>query len=394
MKENRVSVNFDNFPYRKELIPKDKIEYEVFFRKLEEKFAGELKESEKVKNYMEKYADHNKEGFIKQYVEWKVSLVKSYNYYIGLLSERETLELRYQNHAMEALRSILKKKLFNLELQWRAGQIDIDEVKISFDFMYWHQNILACSFIPMITPEEIALMKSFLLSLDDPYMRAPWEVLTPDYNHVMEKSDTGHYKYMPEWYEYYDSRMGTNLLLLLPDKKGQKEEMYLELAREKQTESTPAKKATLKPADKRPTLSGFSDFYIGFARETETDPYILKLFDGMEIHLRKIDSESGSMELDGPISTLQEADRPIYLDSQLVWYKAIHKAAFQYENLKVAEALDPVYEQYVTYKELGLTYESDDRHDIIGTFKMIQDKWREAILDAREMKGEPRDFNF
>lgn len=394
MKKKRHSANFDHFPYRKEMIPKDKVEYEIFFKKLTEQFAGELKASQKVKSYLEKYSDRNKDDFIKQYVDWKVSLVKSYNYYIGLLSERESLELRYQNLATEALKSILKKKLFNLELQWRAGQIKFDEVKISFDFMYWHQNIMACPFIPMITPEEIALMKSFLLSLDDPYMGYPWEILTSDYDHVTRKSETGHYMYMPEWYEYYDSRMGTNLLLLLPDKKGPKEEMYLELAREKQKESTPAKKATPKPAEKRPTLSGFSNSYIEFARETETDPYILKLFDGMEIHLRKIDSESGSMELDGPISTLQNADRPVYLDSQLVWYKAIHKAAFQYENQKVAEALDPVYEQYITYKELGFSYQSDDRHDLIETFKMIQDKWRDAILDAREMNGEPRDFDY
>ncbi|GET25087.1 hypothetical protein [Prolixibacter sp. NT017] len=394
MKKKGHFANFDHFPYRKEMIPEDKVEYEQFFKKLTTQFINELKESEKVKSYLEKYSDHNKEGFIKRYVNWKVSLVKSYNYYIGLLSERESLELRYQNYALEALRSILKKKLFNLELQWRAGQIKIEEVKISFDFLYWHQNIMACPFIPMITPEEIVLMKSFLLSLDDWYMGDPWDLHMSDYGRVMEKDETGGYAYMPEWYEYYDSRMGTNLLLLLPDKKGPKEEMYLELAREKQKESTPAKKAKPKPPEKRPMLSGFSNSYIEFARETETDPYILKLFDGMEIHLRKIDSESGNMELDGPISTLQNADRPVYLDSQLVWYKAIHKAAFQYENLKVAEALDPVYEQYVTYKELGLSYESDDRHDIIGTFKMIQDKWREAILDAREMCGEPRDFNY
>ncbi|GET34610.1 hypothetical protein PbJCM13498_34730 [Prolixibacter bellariivorans] len=394
MKKNRVSVNFDHFPYRKELIPEDKVEYEQFFKKLATQFATELKESEKGKKYLEKYADQSKDDFISRYVDWKISLVKSYNYYFGLLNERDTLELKYQNYATEALKSILKKKLFNMELQWRAGQLEIEEVKISFDFLYWHQNIMACPFIPMITPEEIALMKSFLLSLDDPYPRRPWELDIPDYQHVMEKDENGNYSDMPDWFEYYDSRMGTNLLLLLPDKKGPIEEMYINLARKTQKKAKPAKKSPPPPADKRPVLSGYIDFYIEFARETETDPYILKLFDGMEIHIQKIDRESSPAELEGPLATLQDADRPIYFDSHLVWYKAILKAASQYKNQKVAEALDTVYEQYVTYKELGFTYELDNKFGMNDTYQMIREQLREAILDAREMRGEPRDFNY
>lgn len=34
---------------------------------------------------------------------------------------------------------------------------------------------------------------------------------------------------MPDWYEFYDERMGTGALLLLPDIRGKKENYYIDL---------------------------------------------------------------------------------------------------------------------------------------------------------------------
>ena len=388
--------NFDEFSYRKNLIPTDKVEKEKFFKDLGEKFLKQLENTEKVKSYLNKFSDYNKEKFLPGYIDYKINLIKFYDYYLGLINEKERSELQYQREAEKAFKSILQKKLFNIELQWMARKIEIEDIKTSFDLIYWRMNILLCPFIPKITKHEIQLMKEFILSLDDPRGPDSYKADASHYDQLMEKDENGDYPNMPAWYEFYDSRMGTNMLLLLPDLRSNKEKMYKNLAQEqyKKENPAPAKKAESRPVDKRPLLDYNGQPLIDFARFIEHDKYILRLFDGLEIQFKKHSDESQSLDLEMAIEILKSTDRPVYFDSTLNWYKAIYKAAFKYENQKTAEALDFVYDQYLMMKELGISPEKDDPYNVLDIYEKIKRETREAILKGRELNGEPRDFNF
>lgn len=99
-----------------------------FFKDLQQQFYEEISASEEAKEYFSKYYPSSVDSFIKSYASKKVHLAQCYEYYERLYSEKETANLDYQKKAENMLIAILQKKLFNIQLQWRAGKIDIDEM--------------------------------------------------------------------------------------------------------------------------------------------------------------------------------------------------------------------------------------------------------------------------
>ncbi len=113
-------------------------------------------------DYLAYYAKFNPdsiESFIKEYAINKHRDYKNEEYYKDLY---ESYQTRFLHHAERYLEQILQKKLFNLQCQWRACQIELPLVDIIADFGYWSSNILICPFIPPITEAEIDLCIRFL----------------------------------------------------------------------------------------------------------------------------------------------------------------------------------------------------------------------------------------
>ncbi len=386
-------IDFESFTFHKSRLPKEFGEQDAFFKELEKSFYADVRNSENAKAYFEQFNGRHIEYFIESYARKKVELAKSYEYYNEILRQKEDYELIFHKKAENALHAILQKKLFNLQLLWRAGQKQIDEVDICYDFHFWENHITSCPFIPSIEPHEKEFMKEYLLTanefdkaIDEP-MFGSWQ----DYEELTQKDEHGNMADMPAWYEFYDSRMGTGVLLNLSNSKEQKETFYLRLVHENNgVLPTPSE-----TQDHRPLLIGMGDELIAFAKYFESDKYFIQLFKGFEVQYNKESVIPFPEDVEVAIDVLSSADRQIYLPSHLNWNEAIVFAAKKYNNIKIAEALDVVYEEYRLFNELGLSSKES-----AGKVKKAYDEdniiqmMRKIILQGRLLNGEPEDFNY
>jgi hypothetical protein len=390
--------DFNDFIYNKNLVPSSIVEKETFFTKLQEKFYAELENTEVAENYFSRFYDNgDPKTFLQAYAGKKVDLIRYYEYYIRLFNKNEINELQYQEEAEKALEAILQKKLFNLQIQWRANKIKIAGIDISYDFEYWGKWVSDCPFIDLVTRHELELMKDFLLSSVDAFdtngfrYYHEWQ----DYEELLEKDKDGDYENMPEWYQFYDNRMGTGPLLLLPDLRGPMEEKYIDLARDYNQKNKPVGPKTTSKPDTRPRLAPFGLSLVDFSRDVETDKHLIQLFDCLEYDINTKENSPDEFEMDCALEILRSANRPVHFESHLNWDEAIFRAAYRYENKKIVETLDFVYDQYLMLKELGMRTtgagEDSNSFDITDRIRKMD---MESILKGRELCGEPRDFNF
>ncbi len=384
-------MNFDHFIYNKAALPSDENEKREFFEQLEQQFCEELKNSETAQEYFKNYSPYSVESFIKFYASKKAMLSQYYQFYADTYHEKENLELHFQKKAEDMFCLILQKKLFNLQLQWRAGQLDIDWIDTCYDFQFWEDHILSCPFIPAVSKYEIDVMKEYLLRFEENddakhhYNR--WQ----DYDSITKKEENGLMDDFPDWYEFYDSRMGTGMLLLLPNHKGTKENFYFDLFHEDSNKNNPP--ITYPPS--APYLAGFMQELLDFSKFFEKDKYFITLFKYYKYHQDKESRDPNYDDVVEAIQLLFEADRPVYCHNHLTWDKAIVAAAKEYKNTKIVEMLDFVFEEYLMMKELGF---SKDRslEEIKEEYNKdnIAQLFRKHILKGRVLNGEPEDFNY
>lgn len=392
-------VGFDDFEYNKELFPKDEEENRLYFKQLQTKFIEEINNSEKAKEFFKKYREDSIESFVKYYVHHKAMLVQYYDYYNRLYEEFEHYDHQYQKKAEHALLAILQKKLFNMQILWRANQLKINGIEMGYDFQFWERHIKSCPFIPPIEEHEKDLMKQYLQNtdnLENDFFDSHffwWQ----DYYELTQKYDDDSMDNMIDWYEYYDSILGTGALLNLPNIRYDLEEFYMNLAREERKKEFEKNAAVSNPIkiDKRESLHSFGYDFFKFAKYYETDKHFLQLFRASEYNYRKDDRDPPPEAIEHAIDILETADRKVYLPSHLNWDEAIIAGANKYVNTKIAESLDAAYDEYKMLIELGMfadkseeeikkLYEKDD----------IVKMYRNSILMGRRLNGEPEDFNF
>lgn len=387
-------INFDDFIYNKARVPIDVNEKNEFFKRLEQQFHDEIANSDAAKEFFKQFNPTSVSTFIKSFASQKVSLARSYDYYEQLYNESETIELNFQNRAEDMLKLILQKKLFNMQLLWRAGKLNIEGVDIAYDFQFWGSHITSCPFIALIEEHEVEILKDFLLHSNDDevvqeYSFYSWQ----DYDSIMEKNADGLPEEMPAWYDFYDMRMGSGTLLILPDHKGAKEDQYLKLNQEAIRKNNPPKTDTA-PIDSRPYLHGFGEDLTSFARSFETDAFFIELFKYYDYSNKKENRRSDD-NVSSAIETLSSADRPVYLSGHLLWDEAIIEAANKYTATKIAEALDFAYEEYRMRKDLGISgNQTTEEINQINSKDNICQLFRNAILNGRIFCGEPADFNY
>jgi hypothetical protein len=391
-------LEFDGFIYHESRIPKEQPD---FFKDLEKKFSDEITQSPKAKAYFEKFKTSGVEYFIRSYARTKTNLVKYYQSYNSKYREYEEYEYNFHKRAERALYLILQKKLFNMQLKWRAGQLKFESnlkdlsapgLDVCVDFIFWESHIASCPFIEPITGHEKDIMKEYLMTvvpnrygsdIDDRY--GEWQ----RYYEIMEKDENGDFNNMPDWYEFYDLRTGTGLLLLLPDLRGKKEDFYCDLGAEKQASIAPVPVEE----DNRPGLFGYGQDIIDFAGVYETDKYFVQLFKGYEVEYRENNRQVTPEEIRYAIEDLASADRVVTLPAHLNWDEAIVYAAKKYVNTKTAEALDIVYDEYLMRHELGIK-SIEDNSELSDFYMDLSRKVKEAVLKGRVKNGEPADFDY
>ncbi len=380
-------------------------ENDEFLEKLEEDFIKEIDSNPAAVEYLKKFLPASARKFKRHYAEHKIKIVQAGRYYSDLKCNDEGDSKYYSKNAFEL---ILQKKLFNKQILWRAGNINLPEVEFSGDFDVWKDQLDQCPFLDAVTQEELDLLKRFMLedsySDETKYWLHSWQ----DYESFMEEDEDGEKIYMPEWYNYYDSNMGTGALLSLPDVRGPKEKFYQNLGAQDYYK-------ILKEEHEQKIKEGFvpeqyvpapSRFY-NFLSENEINEFILKFDNDYIRQLQKGFKEAKESVIEDypeetiteAIETLKKSDEPITLRSDMIWYEAIYFAARNIRNQKIIDDLDDVFEEYQMKKSLpegiNLSDElAESRKILYEGIMNARDTKANHILRGRELSGEPKDFSF
>ena len=199
--------------------------------------------------------------FLERYAGERASaLVDGQNYFD--IARRE--EARLVQEATERLWEIQQRKLFELQCRWRAEEVRLParHVELSQDFETWGARIERCSLVTPISAAEVDDYLAYLLSdactdaHDDFARPRDWQ----DYNrcrrYLLLQAEGQNPRQVqrdavnnpgegmsglaamlddfflsyPAWYAHCDAQAGPpNLVLYLPDHRGEKEAYYLYL---------------------------------------------------------------------------------------------------------------------------------------------------------------------
>ncbi len=360
-----------------------------FRHKLQLEFYDDLMNNPIYKDYFSKYEPDSVILFCQEYSKLKISLISLAKYHMDPNASSNEIVLSYYTDRIFDL--ILQKKLFNMQLMWRAEKINIPQVKICHDFDIWSNQLRNCPFIEKVTPKEIQVMKQFLMD-DNFCSEIGFLIGWQDYDKLISVNEEDDCELMPPWYEFYDEKMGTGSLLLLPNLRGEKENEYKQLYRKwkhkQPPDPIPSKQASTPYLN---TLIGSEHDYVSFMEQFEND-YICKLQQARMDEKIFADKTYDPEALRVAIMDIELAEEPVHFDSKLNWHEAILKAAQQVKNSRIADYLDTVYNVYAMQYDLGMmpSYDIDKENDDKSLRQMILNQ----ILKGREESGESKDLDF
>ena len=138
----------------------DAVNWRINFQ---QKIMEQLQTNPDIQNYFKNYNEYSVEQFIACYCQQKTYWHQHGDFHLKL---QEQDELKWIEAAWWHMEVIQQKKLFDIQCMWRAEQVELPGVKLCVDFGYWQQNVLNCSFIDVITEDEIDLYRQYLLQDD------------------------------------------------------------------------------------------------------------------------------------------------------------------------------------------------------------------------------------
>lgn len=372
----------------------EKFEEEIRVELIRQQTEDELKSNPLYQEFFAQFNPASVETFIKNYARRKAYYLTRGQEYI---KQEEQTGFRYKMIAEEALWAIQQKKLFNLQCQWRAEQIRLKGVEHSTQFLQLSANIQHCPYITPVSRAEMELYVKFLrsgqagliLSYDN------WQ----DYEAFKAEYQTGHIpsidddidEHMPAWYRFYDEYMSTSSLLDLPDVRGDKEQRYRSIARQRQLENL-KRNNPKKTVDSRPYLSIYDmEVVQSFVRRFE-DKRTLKYCKAVEAFQQQMDDQ---LELDEALEILRSAGKSIRIQAAEDWKSAIIEAAHNYELEQVANILPAVHQEYAFRVENGINFPQSliDKKREEYAFQLCENA-KNQILEGRRILGEPENLRF
>jgi len=385
-------MNLTNWKYHSSKLPKsDPVAMAKYSEELQKEFGDEIRNNpEKYKDFFEGCYPSSIEQFIKNYAYTKMNIIADAEFYLSYTNENR--ELKYQSEANEIFDLILQKKLFDIQVQWRAETLEIPQVRLCADFIYWEERIRDCPFLDTVTEAEVRVMEQFLKSNNFSDQTKSWLCYWQDAREIREKDEEGRMDMYPEWYDFYDGRMGTGALQLLPDVRGEKEWGYIHLlmdeAQKERELNPPPPTVSMRIAHTdHNTMHEFIQTYDDVYFKTISDGYLNS----------NVTPNAGMDEYDDDVATayylLQDANEPVYMPGGMHWKEAIVKCAQQYKNNKIAEGLDAVFEEYMMLKEAGIGWGMEDYTEEYRK-KGICMQMENNIIKARLLCGEEGNLNF
>lgn len=407
-------------------------EKEDEFARLQLEFEHELRTDPRYQHYLVGYEAASAERFVQHYAAHKIHCLREGP---GMVKFRLHQAIEHQEEAYERLFEIQQKKLFDLQVRWRAGEIELPGIVIHQQFFDWGRYVHACPWLPAITEAEYQLYCDYLASpacrdvgyhpdhhgcndwQDYDRMRDNWLLTQPN----PPEEDTLDCLDYPDWYAYYDAHTGAPAgypFATHPDHKGERQDYYIGLARDDKwaREGHPVPYVP----DPRPQYYNYHDasfadhpgLYIDqytekfaeFARAFEPDPEPLIAYYRAYLRLQN-ESHSHYMERTArSLEQLWDAKGPWPVAANADWRVGIVEAAQELHRALLLAALPAVFEEYQFRLATGLApaapdqfrayHEGNDEDDDIEEECAPTPAWVELILRGRELAGEPQDFGY
>jgi len=355
-------------------------------KELKTKWHKEILENVSMQEHFKSFHPVSIDTFIMFYLSEKYLAYKYADSYERQVEEKRS---RWIDAAHDHLKVIQQKKLFDLQCLWRAEEITLDGVEISFDFEIWKNNILNCPFLEPVSKDDIKMYQDFLLTADIDYDDIGEHYEMQEYTEF-KANYTGNSEdglSMPEWYDYHNLRTGNSSLLLLPDIRGEKELFYFQLfSKDKEKDLPPP--APYVP-DERPSLNTHELEKVTFFVNTfEDDETRKKYANFSEINKKNKNNYFDLAEL---IMEMEEEDENIPIESYYDFREGLYNAYNTFKLRKLGEHMPLAHEQYLFNRKMGLSVEENEDNDFyIG----LRDNQIEKLLKARELNGEERNLKF
>lgn len=335
-----------------------------------EALLEELKNNPKCIAYLSQFTEESAKIFLEHYASEKMIILSQGKF---MRDNKHSNETYFRGRADEFYWQIAQKKLFNLQCQWRAGQIDLP-VKISMEFHYWERNIKSCPFNDPVTEEDIAVMLRYLnrpfKDVVDHWFFEEWQ----NYEDFKDESGMGIGDAYPDWYEFYDNQMGTQVLLTLPDIRGAEEERYMDAWRAEKF-----KDYKEPPPPDKPTIISDSETTLDFIKAVE--PYkILDLYRSYSELREDADTYSSLDELWEILSNEEEE----VIVPEGPFPTVLYEAVYRLEARKMERFLPVIREEHIEMQAMGIGYELDCSLEEDTIVKMLS----EGIKRGKELLGE------
>jgi hypothetical protein len=397
MEENKTPKSYEE---QQEEIRKQEEERNLRFKETRVNTVNWLTTNKEIQAYFEQFNPHSVKTFIEQYAQ-KKSLFMEFGESFNTYSEKEALQ--YFETAQHCLSLIQLKKLYDIRRQWGANQLDLDEIETSGDFFGYAHNVFNCPFVPPINRKEVEMFIAYLQSPDyeinfDELKYTNCSLLFLNVADLEDGSD------ILDWFDFHNKQTGNNKYLQLFDNRGNLELNYVRFLVDIQNVSIQRKieSGELAPPtvpDKRPLIVYTSEEFIEqFIRKFESKETLNK-YKGYESFQIKTKSDDNFDEDEDDylnekvteiIDQMLHLDRPLPIYENRDWRKALIEIWNNYEIESLKNALIPAYEDYRFRVNNNISFDGEiDKF----TLELIKNQ-KEKILESRELKGEPRNFDF
>lgn len=406
---------------------------EEHYAQLQRDFEHEMRTDPRYQAHLAAYEPASAERFIAHYAAHKIHCLREGP---GMVKFRLHQAIEYQEDAYERLFDIQQKKMFDLQVRWRAGEITLPGVFIHEQFMRWKRYPHACPWLPPITTAEYEMYLDYLASpacqdvghhpshqrfsdwQDYDRMRDDWRRTQPN-RPADESLDCTPY---PDWYAYYDARTGAPAgypFAICSDHKGERQEYYADLAWDE--ERTLAGPTAPYVPDPRPFWSGnhhersfddppglyidqYTERFAPFARAFEPDPEPLIAYFRAYLRLQNTGFSHIMERTESSRELLWDAKGPWPVAAHPDWRVGIVEAAQELHRALLLAALPAVFEDYQFRLATGLTpaapdqyrayHDTDKPDDDPAEECAVPEAWAKLILRGRELAGEPRDYDY
>ena len=408
----------------------------------------------------------NGQHFLERYAGERASALVDGRTFFDI-AQREEAQLVQE--ATERLWEIQQRKLFELQCRWRAEEVRLPagHIELSHDFERWGSRIERCPLVPPIAAAEVDDYVAFLLSNDctdatDPLARPrEWQNYNRCRRYLLLQAEgqspqqvqrdaiqnpgqglgglvamlDDFFLNYPDWYAYRDAQAGPpNLVLYLPDHRGEKEEHYRHLGLtgklpdpyaldddDEDDEPTPPPTAPPGPDD-APVLEhlGYQQFLAltdTLMRELEP-PELLRFHEALtqEPEFAAVpppeqdeddeddDDDEDEDDRESRLAEMgQEAGRVLLEIPERLpivawpdWRLALHHTWETWRKERLATALRAAYAAYQERERAGQRHPSSYKNDakLRPVFKETRAQVRQLILKGRAVAGEPQDLNF